>query len=80
MSYPFAETGRTLWRPNRASYRVVDDPNIFFLEPFDQERTHIVEIGVQLCLIFGTVHVKKKIAEQNVNIVANDASPGARNI
>jgi hypothetical protein len=63
-----------------ACYWIVDNPEIFFFQRFHREQSHFVEIGVQLYLIFGAIDVEKKIEEENVNIVANDASPRARNI
>ena len=64
--------------PNYAIYWVVDYPDIFFVEGFQQERAHIVKIGINLRLIFVvTTNVEKKIAEKNVNVVANYASPRA---
>jgi hypothetical protein len=59
------------------SYRMVDDPDFLFIQRLHHKRTYLVEVASQFGVVRGILDIQIKVAENDMNIVANNITSRA---
>lgn len=70
----------SLFATEYARDRVVDYPDLFLIEHVHKQRAHFINITRQFRELVRFIDIEIKVAEENVNVVAYDITPRARNI
>lgn len=56
---------------------MVDDPDFLFVQRLHHQRTYVVEVAGQFDEVRGILGIQIKVAENNMNIVANNITSRA---
>ena len=59
---------------------MVDDPDLLFIQRLHHQRTYLVEVAGQFGVLRGILGIQIEVAENDMNIVANNISSRARNV